>query len=236
MAKHYDHKNSRELCPRKVLIFKTLSEEEIGNIASMTKHKKFKKGQPLILEGDKSDTLFIINSGQVKLSTLTLQGKEQILHILTSGESFCELNIFNYDEKSNFSAYAIEDTQICMLKKENMDYIMERNPSIALKLLKIVTKRLAKIENLVQHLATNNPEVRIAHILLEFCDKYGKSTEDGILINLPLTREELANYAGVTRETISRKLNKFESLGLMASVGNKKIIIKNQLAIRSFIE
>lgn len=112
---------------------------------------------------------------------------------------------------------------------------MERNPSIALKLLKVVTKRLAKIENLVQNLATNNPEVRIAHILLEFCDKYGKSTEDGILINLPLTREELANYAGVTRETISRKLNKFESLGLMASVGNKKIIIKNQLAIRRLI-
>ncbi|MDT3497928.1 Crp/Fnr family transcriptional regulator, partial [Bacillus toyonensis] len=49
MAKHYEHKNSRELCPRKVLIFKTLSEEEISNIASMTKHKKFKKGQPLIL-------------------------------------------------------------------------------------------------------------------------------------------------------------------------------------------
>ena len=122
-----------------------------------------------------------------------------------------------------------------MLEMENMDYIMERNPSIALKLLKVVTKRLAKIENLVQNLATNNPEVRIAHILLEFCDKYGKSTEDGILINLPLTREELANYAGVTRETISRKLNKFESLGLMASVGNKKIIIKNQLAIRRLI-
>lgn len=94
-----NHKKSRELCPRKVLIFKTLSEEEISNIASMTKHRKFKKGQPLILEGDKSDTLFIINSGQVKLCTLTLQGKEQILHILTSGESFCELNIFNYDEK-----------------------------------------------------------------------------------------------------------------------------------------
>ncbi|AJI15872.1 bacterial regulatory s, crp family protein [Bacillus pseudomycoides] len=230
------HKNVLKPCPRKVLIFQSLSDEEILKIASMTKHKQFKKGQPLIHEGEKSDTLFIINQGQVKLSKLTLQGKEQILHILTSGECFCELNIFNCDEKSNFSAYAIEDTKICMLTKADMDSIMERNPGIALKLLKTVTKRLAHTENLAHNLATNDPEVRIAYILLEFCEMYGKDTDEGILINLPLTREEMANYIGMTRETISRKLSKFEELGFMTSIGNKQIIVENKLAFREYIE
>ncbi|MDM5155644.1 Crp/Fnr family transcriptional regulator [Bacillus sp. DX1.1] len=230
------HKNLVKPCPRKVLIFKSLSDEEILKIASMTKHKQFKKGQPLIHEGEKSDTLFIINKGQVKLSKLTIQGKEQILHILTSGECFCELNIFNCDEKSNFSAYAMEDTKICMLTKDNMDHIMERNPGIALKLLKTVTKRLAHTENLAQNLATNNPEVRIAYIILEFCERYGEDTDKGILINLPLTREEIANYIGVTRETISRKFSKFEDLGLITLIGNKRLIVKNKLAFREYIE
>ncbi|PDY44485.1 Crp/Fnr family transcriptional regulator [Bacillus pseudomycoides] len=229
-------KNIVKPCPRKVLIFQSLSDEEILKIASMTKHKQFKKGQPLIHEGEKSDTLFIINQGQVKLSKLTLQGKEQILHILTSGECFCELNIFNCDEKSNFSAYAIEDTKICMLTKVDMDSIMERNPGIALKLLKTVTQRLAHTENLAHNLATNNPEVRIAYIILEFCETYGKDTDKGILINLPLTREEMANYIGMTRETISRKLSKFEELGFMTSIGNKQIIVENKLAFREYIE
>ncbi|MDM5189131.1 Crp/Fnr family transcriptional regulator [Bacillus sp. DX4.1] len=229
------HKNLVKPCPRKVLIFKSLSDEEVLKIASMTKHKQFKKGQPLIHEGEKLDTLFIINKGQVKLSKLTIQGKEQILHILTSGECFCELNIFNCDEKSNFSAYAMEDTKICMLTKDNMDHIMERNPGIALKLLKTVTKRLAHTENLAQNLATNNPEVRIAYIILEFCEKYGEDTDKGILINLPLTREEIANYIGVTRETISRKFSKFEDLGLITLIGNKRLIVKNKLAFREYI-
>ncbi|WP_242220175.1 Crp/Fnr family transcriptional regulator [Bacillus cereus group sp. BfR-BA-01380] len=236
MEEHCYHKNAAEPCPRKVLIFKSLSDEEILKIAAMSKHKRFKKGEPLIHEGEKLDTLFIINKGQVKLSKLTIQGKEQILHILTSGECFCELNIFNCDEKSNFSAYAMEDTKICMLTKDNMDRIMERNPGIALKLLKTVTKRLAHTENLANNLATNNPEVRIAYIILEFCEKYGEDTDKGILINLPLTREEIANYIGVTRETISRKFSKFEDLGFMTSIGNKQLIVKNELAFRKYIE
>ncbi|ENQ3080341.1 Crp/Fnr family transcriptional regulator [Bacillus cereus] len=236
MKEHCYHKNAVEPCPRKVLIFKSLSDEEILKIAAMSKHKQFKKGQPLIHEGEKSDTLFIINKGQVKLSKLTPQGKEQILHILTSGECFCELNIFNCDEKSNFSAYAMEDTKICMLKKNDMDSIIERNPGIALKLLKTVTKRLAHTENLAHNLATNDPEVRIAYIILEFCEKYGKDTDKGIIINLPLTREEIASYIGVTRETISRKFSKFEDLGFITSIGNKQLIIKNKLAFRKYIE
>ncbi|MGF9958481.1 Crp/Fnr family transcriptional regulator [Bacillus mycoides] len=236
MQKNCFLKNVVLPCPGKVLIFKSLSDEEILKIASMTKHKQFKKGQSLIYEGAKSDTLFIINQGQVKLSKLTLQGKEQILHILTSGECFCELNIFNSEEKSNFSAYAMEDTKICMLTKTDMDSIMERNPSIALKLLKTVTKRLAQTENLAHNLATNDPEVRIAYIILEFCEKYGKDTDKGILINLPLTREEMANYIGMTRETISRKFSKFEDLGFITSIGNKQLMVKDTAAFRKYME
>lgn len=117
-----------------------------------------------------------------------------------------------------------------------MDSIIERNPGIALKLLKTVTKRLAHTENLAHNLATNNPEVRIAYIILEFCEKYGKDTDKGIIINLPLTREEIASYIGVTRETISRKFSKFEDLGFITSIGNKQLIIKNKLAFRKYIE
>ncbi|EEL31587.1 MULTISPECIES: cyclic nucleotide-binding domain-containing protein [Bacillus cereus group] len=65
-------------CPRKVLIFNSLSDEEISKVATMTRHKRFIKGQLLIQEGERSDTLFIINQGRVKLSKLNLQGKEQI--------------------------------------------------------------------------------------------------------------------------------------------------------------
>lgn len=124
---------------------------------------------------------------------------------------------------------------ICLLTKDDIDRIMEANPEIALKLLRAVTKRLAHIENLAQNLATNDAEVRIVQMILEFCQKFGMKKNEGILIELPITREEVASYVGVARETVSRKFSKFEDLGLITLSGNKQIFVKNQLALREYL-
>ncbi|MCQ6274486.1 Crp/Fnr family transcriptional regulator [Bacillus sp. V3B] len=228
--------NKKKPCPTKVPIFGSLSSEEILKVAKMTKHIHYHKGQMLIQEGETSDTLFIINRGKVKLSKFTVDGKEQILYILTTGDFFGELNLFNEDEVSNFSVFAIENTEICQLTKADIDLIMLENPEISLKLLKSLTKRLAHTENLAQNLATKDPEVRIAHMILEFCQKFGTKLNDGILIHLPITREEIASYVGVTRETISRKLSKFEDMGLISITGTKQILVKNRIALKDYLE
>jgi CRP/FNR family transcriptional regulator, anaerobic regulatory protein len=232
----YKCNHKKEPCTKKVPLFAALSDEEMLKIARMTNHIHYQKGQMVIQEGVKSDTLFIMNSGKVKLSKFTVDGKEQILYILACGDFFGELNLFNDDEVNNFSVFAIEDTEICQLKKADIDHILLENPEISLKLLKAVTKRLAHTENLAQNLATKDPEVRIAHMILEFCQKFGTKLNNGILIHLPITREEIASYVGVTRETISRKLSKFEDLGLISLTGKKQIFVKNQLALKEYLQ
>ncbi|MBU5592271.1 Crp/Fnr family transcriptional regulator [Clostridium sp. MSJ-4] len=227
---------SNNLCAKKVPIFSFLSDEELKKIISMTGHLQFKKGEALCYEGEKSDTLFIINEGKVKLSKITKEGKEQIVHILTSGDFFGELNLFNDEEEYNFSAYAISNVKICTLSKENMDDILMRNPKISLKILKEVTKKLAETENLAQNLATNDADVRIAYMILEFGERYGIKQREEIEIRLPINREEMANYTGLTRETISRKLSKFEELDIIELKGNKIIIIKNEATLRGYVE
>ncbi|CBZ02542.1 transcriptional regulator, Crp/Fnr family [Clostridium botulinum H04402 065] len=117
-----------------------------------------------------------------------------------------------------------------------MDEILLKNPDISLKILKEVTKRLAETETLAQNLATNDADIRIANMILDFGEKYGVNKEQYIEIKLPINREEMANYVGVTRETISRKLSKFEDLDIIKLVGNKVIIIKDEDALKEFIE
>ncbi|MNO49833.1 cAMP receptor protein [compost metagenome] len=233
---NHDPNRRKAPCPKKVPIFQTLSDEEIMKIARMTRHIQYSKGQMLLNEGEKSDKLFIVNYGQVKVSKFTMDGKEQILYLLTSGEFFGELHLFNPDETHNFSVYAIEDTEICLLTKESMDRIMADNPEISIKLLTAVTQRLAHTENLAQNLATKNPDVRVAYTILEFCQKFGRSLKGGVLIELPLSREEVASYVGVTRETISRKFSKFEKLGFISLIGNKQMLVKDQEALRKYIQ
>ncbi|ENK1243754.1 Crp/Fnr family transcriptional regulator [Clostridium sporogenes] len=235
--KEYTCRNCHHnICARKVPIFSSLSEKELIKIVNMTGHEAFKKGEAICNEGDKSETLVIINEGKVKLCKLTKEGKEQIIHILSSGDFFGELNLFNDNESYNFSAYAISDVKICTFTKQKMDDILLKNPDISLKILKEVTKRLAETETLAQNLATNDADIRIANMILDFGEKYGVNKEQYIEIKLPINREEMANYVGVTRETISRKLSKFEDLEIIKIVGNKVIIIKDKDALKEYIE
>ena len=227
---------NHRLCARKVPIFSFLSEEELTKIVDMTGHKSYKKGDMLCSEGDVSNTLFIINEGTVKISKLTKEGKEQIIHIYTSGEFFGELSLFSSNELYNFDVYAICDVKLCTLTKQDMDEILISNPQIALKLLQVLTNRLTQTENLAQNLATNDAEIRIAFMLLEFAEKYGIPTDLGLEIKLPINKEEMANYVGVTRETISRKLRAFEELGLISLIGNKILIIKQLDMLKSYVE
>ncbi|MBZ9687567.1 Crp/Fnr family transcriptional regulator [Clostridium estertheticum] len=224
------------LCAKKVPIFSFLSDEELKKIVDMTGHKAYKKGSVLCHEGEKSDTLFIINEGGVKISKLTKEGKEQIVHILTSGDFFGELSLFNNNETYNFDVYAISDTKICTLTKQNMDEILMNNPQISLKLLQVITKRLSDTENLAQNLATNDAEIRIAYMLLEFAEKYGVNTSEGLQVKLPISKEEMASYVGVTRETISRKLSIFEELGIISHKGNKLLVIKKLDMLKAYVE
>jgi len=227
---------THSLCAKKVPIFSFLSDDELRKVVDMTGHKIYKKGDILCSLGSKSDTLFIINEGQVKISKLTKEGKQQIVHIFTSGDFFGELSLFSNDEIYNFDAYAISNVKICTLTKHDMDRIIMSNPKISLKLLQVISKRLTQTENLAQNLATNDVEIRIAFMLLEFGEKYGITVSQGLQINLPINREEMANYVGVTRETISRKLSIFEELGIISLKGNKVLIIKQIDILRSYVE
>lgn len=224
------------LCAKKVPIFSFLSDEDIKKIVDMTGHNFYKKGELLCSEGEKSDTLFIINEGGVKLSKLTKDGKEQIVHIFTSGDFFGELSLFSNNETYNFDVHAISDLKVCTLTKQNMDEILMSNPEISLKLLQVITKRLTQTENLAQNLATKDAEIRIAYMLLQFAEKYGVETSQGLQVKLPINREEMANYVGVTRETISRKLSIFEELNIISLKGNKLLIIKQLDMLKSYVE
>jgi CRP-like cAMP-binding protein len=226
---------NHSLCAKKVPIFSFLNDDELKKIVDMTGNKVYKKGDILCHDGEKSDTLFIINEGAVKISKLTKDGKEQIIHIYTSGDFFGELSIFSDNEAYNFDVYAISDLKICTLTKQNMDEILLSNPTISLKLLQVISNRLTQTENLAQNLATNDAEIRIAYMILEFSEKYGVITDNGIQVKLPINREEMASYVGVTRETISRKLTIFEELGLIVHKGNKMIIIKKIDMLKAYV-
>lgn len=213
-------------CARKAPIFSVLDNEQLSEMMSMIIRRRYKKGQILFFEGDLSDKFYIINKGKIKIFKYTKEGKEQILYILSEGDFIGYLNLLKKG-KMEFNAEALEDVSVCILTKDDFDKLVKKAPEISLRILENLHDRLISLENLVQTLSTKDIEVRIAALLRSFAKDFGKEEKEGIVIELPLTREEMANYIGVTRETMSRKLTAMEEDGVIELVGNKKIVIKD---------
>ncbi|HAX72756.1 MAG TPA: Crp/Fnr family transcriptional regulator [Firmicutes bacterium] len=213
-----------KFCTYKVPIFKNFNCSEVDELLKVIEHKQYKKGEILFNEGDLANTLYIINEGSLKLFRYTKDGKEQILHILKAGDFFGELQLL---KETNFECYAkaLEDCNVCTLTKEHFHQLMLQKSEMSFKVLEVVSDRLVHLEKLAILLSDNDTEAKLAYLLLELAEQYGNKTGSTIQINLPFSREEMANYTGLTRETISRKLKIFSDQGIINIIGHKKIEI-----------
>ncbi|MDU1856030.1 MAG: Crp/Fnr family transcriptional regulator, partial [Clostridium baratii] len=173
-----DCNKSKLSCARNISIFASLTDNELKDVINTVKRKEYIKGEIICREGEILNKLLLIRDGKIKISKMTKDGKEQILHILTKGDFLGESNLFN-DEASRFSVTAITNARICTISKENLEDILIKNPSISLKIIKEISKKLSETEDLAKVLATKDVVSRVASMLVEFSTKYGQEDEEG---------------------------------------------------------
>ncbi len=222
------------LCINNIPLLSSLSEDEAHLISEGVSSDAYKKGDIIFAQGQKANKLYIICSGKMKIFKNTLEGKEQILYILSAGDFIGAFNLLKEDE-FDFNAVAIEDTQISTLEKAEFDKIVISNPQITLKIFEKAYERIIKAETLVERLSSNSPDAKIAGLLIDLVENFGHKTDKGILLELSISREEMGSYAGITRETMSRKLQLFQELGLIQLEGVKKILIFDLSKLKAMI-
>lgn len=220
-----------DLCISQIPLLSSLNKEELAEISKGVVTTKFKKGEQIFNQGDTGNKLFIICSGKIKIYKYTVDGKEQIMYILSKGDFIGAFHLLKED-KFEFSAQALENTQICTLEKKEFDKIILKNPHITLKVFEKAYERIIRVERLVERLSANNSDAKVAALLVNLVKDFGEKTKDGILLNLSINREEMGSYAGIARETIIRKLKMFEEMELIELIGNKKILIKDISALK----
>ncbi len=223
------------LCVQRVSIFAALDQTELERVAGLITHKQCRKGELVIMAGQSNENLIIINRGKVKAYRNTRDGREQVLYIFSVGDFFGETNLLR-NREANYSVEALEDTGLCLIGKKDFRQLIRYYPEIGLKIMTELCIRLEGLENILQNIGTNNVELRVNAVLLEFADKFGRNHPRGIIIELPLSREGIANYIGLARETVSRKLNLLQDEGVIEMEGNKRIIILDKKVLEHSIE
>ncbi len=214
------HCNSHhKSCVSIVPIFNHLEEEQMDEVVETIKPGKYKKGEIIYSAGDQSDSLYIVNKGRIRIYRLSESGKEQLVRILAVGDFTGELALFSESTHESY-AQAMEDTEVCMIHRRDLQDFLMRYPSISLKILSEFSKRLEKSELQTTRVSTEKVETRIAQFLTE-CVENNKSME----FILPMSKKDLASYLGTTPETISRKLAELEDAGYIKQKTAKKVLV-----------
>ncbi|MGE5464815.1 MAG: Crp/Fnr family transcriptional regulator, partial [Syntrophothermus sp.] len=164
--------------------------------------------------------------GKVKLLKHTGLGREVLLDMLRGGEYFGNLA---FSGRGSFSETAIAQTDCCILQisSDNFERILNDHPDVAIKVLKAMGQRLDEFQETIKQLSVYSVERRIAATLVRLANKMGEQMQDGTLIQLPLSRQDLAAMTGTTIETVSRVMSHFSEQGWIS--GGRKWVIVNDL-------
>lgn len=197
---------------RKIAIFSDLSDEELALIDNVIVRLNYKKRGTIFMEGQPGVGVYFVYSGQVKIFKVSEDGREQILHFRKAGDIFGEVVLFDGGAYPA-SAEALVDAQVGVIRNQDLENLLMKHPSMAVKLLKLMAKKLRRAQMKVHEITTQDTLRRVIRKLIRLARVYGEKTEQGVKINLELNRQDLASYVGTTRETVTRILSDLKKTG-----------------------
>jgi CRP-like cAMP-binding protein len=209
--------------PRTVSLFKDLSEAEFKELEPYLVPEKVRKRETLFAEGDSPEWFYLVLSGKVKITKLSHEGKEIILEVISPTDIFGGVAVIRgFPYPAN--AVAMEDSTVLKISRKNLMRIVDRFPNVMYLIALQLGDRMKSSYDSLKNIALERVEARIAALLLKLARKVGIKRKDGILIDMRLTKQDVADMVGTTVETSIRTFSKFRKQGLVGESGGKFIL------------
>ena len=209
-----------------VPLFQELSSKHLQDLALIMTDQAVKRGQLIFSEGDEASGFYVVITGRIKIFKLSTEGKEQILHIFGPGEPIGEVPVFA-GKRFPANAEALEDGKISFFPKDAFMELLQRNPSIAIHMLAVLSNRLRRFTSLIEDLSLKEVPGRLAAYLL-YLSQIQQSDDD---LSLGISKGQLSSLLGTVPETLSRILTRMTKAGLIQLEGPRRIRILNRSAL-----
>ena len=219
---------------RSTPFFAGLRHEDLAAVNTAFREVSYAASESIYYAGDTADHLFVVAAGKIKLTRHNLSGQDVLLEILAAGDFFGTLALLG-DALYPDTAEAL--TEVCVLRIDAQAFqaILLRYPAVAVAVLQEMAARLQRAHETIRQLSAFPVERRIASILLALGSKVGEPSAEGLLLQIPFTRQELAAMAGATVETASRVVSKLEGAGIVRS-GREWIAIADENRLAALAE
>lgn len=210
---------------QQIHLFQGLSLQELPVVIQAARLRRVEDGTFFFLQGDPATLFYVLVQGQVKLTQVTPEGDQVILGFVNPGQMFGGIAALGVEEYP-VSAEAIGECHALAWDGETMVRLMEQCPRLAINALRLLARRVQELQDRLRELTTERAERRVARALLRLTRQAGRKVESGVLIDLPLSRQDLAEMTGTTLYTVSRILSQWEQQGLIES-GRGWVIIRH---------
>jgi CRP/FNR family transcriptional regulator, cyclic AMP receptor protein len=214
----------------RIPLFAGLNEAELGGLAQDFTLRQFQPGETIFFEGDAGQTLYLIESGQVRIYVQNEEGQETSVALYGPGDLLGELAVIDQQPRSA-TAVALKQSIVYAIGRDRFHYWLRESPQLLDNFLKMLTVRIRLTTRQVGDLTFLDVPARLARKLLELAQVYGRVQDGSALIDAPLTQSDLASLTGATRESVNKALAAFRRQGLIR-IHQGQIAILDTAALR----
>lgn len=199
-------------------LFQSLSPEDKARLVGSLQRRSIRKNETLFRKGDEGTTLYVIISGTIKIVLPSPLGDEVVLAIFRESDFFGEMALLDGMPRSA-DAVALEDSELFVLNRPDFVAFLQNNPAAIQAILRSLSLRLRKTDDLLQDTCFLNISGRLAKKLVQLAEEHGREEENRASFELSLTQSDLARMVGASRESINKELRMLREKGLVTVQG-----------------
>lgn len=212
---------------KKISIFKSMPDHIIDILNSKIKSATLQKGDFVFHESDEAKAIYFVKSGAVKVKKINAQGKELIVCMKRTGDIFAEASLFSAPGSLYpATAQMLSSGEVTYLLTSDLEEVLSMNPDLSVEMIRFMSTQLRSFTSTLRDIALLDVYGKTVKAIEKLAREFGSKTNCGVVIELPLSIQELANIVGSTRESVSRVLSKLREQDLV-TISEKNIIINN---------
>lgn len=214
---------------RGVSVFSGLGDADVAEVARHALLRRLSPGESAFEQGQVADLFYLLTEGRLKVTQVTPEGKQVVMRLVDPGE-FCGMAPALARKDYPAACRAIVASRLIAWPTSYWPQLMETHPKVALGVTQTLGRQVNEVHARIAELATEDAARRIAHAILRLAERAGKPTEEGLRIDFPLTRQDIAEMSGTTLHSVSRIVAAWTAQGLVSG-GRRRLVVQDMDAL-----
>lgn len=206
-------------------LFDNMTPEAIDSVIALATSRRCPTGESVFEQGDPADSFFVLLHGRLRVTQVNSEGQQIVIRMVNPGDIFGIAKALQRTDYPGTST-AVKDSIVLVWPMSAWDVFMATHPALAINAMRTMGARLQEAQTLMRELATEAVERRVAHTVLRLANQAGKREGDGVRIDFPLSKQDIAEMTGTTLHTVSRILTAWEAEGLVEG-GRQKLMLRD---------